>query len=189
MSPPEFTSTFSMGRTFRFTTVAALVRQPITRAMLLNLYTMATTTTNQNRLITAIKLKRVRVWGSVSVLGSAPGDVQVEWLSSNAPSVIHSDTGNGIRPPRVSTKPPPDTSERWWSISGSNETENLFTISCPMYTTIDIACSVRLADNEAAVAAESGTAAGATVGRVYWNYLDGFASKQCAPRGGVTILP
>jgi hypothetical protein len=91
--------------------------------------------------------------------------------------------------PFVDTVPPPDSSDRWWSISGTNESEVLFEISCLTGTTIDIDCTLRFADNEAAVAAEAGTALGAVAGTVYYNYLDGFAAKKLAPVGGVTVLP
>ena len=75
------------------------------------------------------------------------------------------------------------------SISGVNETETLFNLSCPAGSVVDVTLSVRAPDNEAAVTGESGTAAAATAGRVYWNYLDGFAAKTLAPQGGVRTLP
>lgn len=188
--PPEFVPTFTMGHKFRFVVPSGAVsKKPITRAMLLNLYTMATTDTLQSRLITAIKLKRIEIWGTVPALGATPGNVQLEWVGTNAPSTLHSDTSNGIMPAYISTRPPIDSSDRWWSISGSGETDQLCLISCPQFSTIDVTCSIRFADDEAAVAAEPGTGAAATAGTVYWNYLDGFASKQFAPAGGVTILP
>ncbi len=150
---------------------------------------MATTTTNQNRIFTAVKLRRVDVWSGVPALGTAPQTVTVEWKGNQAPSTIHSDTGSGVIPAHISTVPPMDSSDRWWSISGSNESEVLFVVGGGVGTVVDVLVTVRLADDEAAVAAENGTAAGATVGRVYFNYLDGFASKLFAPLGGVTILP
>lgn len=190
ISPPEFVPTLSLGHKFRFSTGVAFTGLPVTRAMLLNLYTMATTTSNQNRLVTAVKLKRVQVWGSPPIMGSgAPTTVVVEWLGNQAPSTIHSDTGMGVRPSYVSSRPPVDSSDRWWSISGTNESEVLFKISGPIGTVIDIQAAVRLADDEAAVAAENGTAVMSTVGKVYFNYLDGFASKLLTPAGGVSILP
>lgn len=158
--------------------------------MLLNLYSMATTTTNQNRIITAIKLKRVRVWGQPAAVGAAPASVQIEWVSNQAPSTLHSDMAIGVRPAFIETKPPADSSAKWWSISGSNETEVLFKLSSVGGgIQVDIQTAVQFADDEGAVSAENGTAASATVGKVYWNYLDGFASKQLSPVGGVTVLP
>jgi hypothetical protein len=190
LSPPKFVPTISLGHKFRFTTgTNSVVFQGITRAMLLNLYTMATGTTVQNRILTAVKIKRVSVWGGVPALGGAPTSIEVEWLGSNAPSTIHTDSSMGVRPSFVTTVPPRDSSDRWWSISGQNETEVLLVLTIPAGSIIDLDLSIRLADNEAAVLAESGTAAAATAGEVYWNYLDGFASKKLMPAGGVTVLP
>jgi len=191
--PPEFESTFSTGHKFRFTYDATggnlFTSLPITRAMLLNLYTMATTTTNQFRLITAIKLNRVQMWCQPPALDGVTHTVSCEWRGANAPSTIHSDSTIGVRPAYVSTRPPEHSSSGWWSISGNLETEVLCALSGAGGTIVDIDCSVKFADSEAAVAGEAGTGAGAVVGTVYWNYLDGFTSNVLIPIGGVRALP
>lgn len=189
-SPPEFVPTIMFGHKFRFTNgTNPFSAVPVTRAMLLNLYQMASTTTQQNRLITGIKLNRVTMWGNPPAGGGAGATVSIEWVGNQSPSTIHSDTTMGIRPAIVRSRPPVDSSNRWWSISGSNESEQLFKLSGPAGTIIDVDCSVRFVDDEAQVSGENGTGAGALAGTVYWNYLDGFASKKLAPVGGVTILP
>jgi hypothetical protein len=190
LSPPEFVPTMSLGHKFRFSSVTqTFTSLPITRAMLLNLYTLADTTTLQWRVITAIKLNRIRMWCQPPALGSAPSTCVVEWKGLNSPSTIHSDTAIGVRPAFVSSRPPPDSSNRWWSISASNESEVLVNLSGAAGTVIDVDCSVRFADDEGAVNGESGTGAAATAGQAYWNYLDGFASKILTPVGGVRVLP
>jgi hypothetical protein len=187
--PPEFVPTFAIGHKFRFqNSNTAATALPITRAMLLNLYTMATTTTNQNRLITAIKLVKIQVWGQPPALGSAPTPSVVEWVGNHAPSTIHSDTPIGVNPSYVKTRAPAD-SNRWWSISGTDESEVLCKLSAPVGSTFDVSVTLRFADDEAAVSGENGTGAAATVGRVYWNFLDGFTSGKLIPVGGVTLLP
>lgn len=188
-SPPEFVSTLSLGHRFRFVAVSAFSRLSITRAMLLNLYTMATTTTNQFRLISGIKLNRISMWGQPAALGSTATPLLVEWLGQYSPSTIHSDTPIGVRPAYVRTRPPIDAAERWWTLSGNNETETLARLSGSAGTVIDVEVSIRLSDDESAAAGENGTGAASAVGTVYWNYLDGFASKMLAPTGGVTVLP
>jgi len=190
MSPPEFVPTFSTGHKFRFQSTAGFTNGvPVTRANLLNLFTMATTTTDQFRLIIGIKLNRIRMWSQPPALGSATTPILIEWLGLNSPSTIHSDTAVGVRPGFVNSRPPVDSSDRWWSISGNNESEVLCNLVGPAGTIVDVDCSVRFADNEAAVAGEAGTGAAATVGKVYFNFLDGFASKLLAPTGGVSNLP
>jgi len=190
LSPPEFVPTLSLGHKFRFSSGAAgFSAQSITRSMLLNLVTMATTTTNQFRVFEAIKLNRVSMWGQPPALAGAPTSVAVEWVGTNSPSTIHSDSAVGVRPAYLSSRPPPQSSNIWWSISGMGETDELMRLSGPAGTIIDIDVTLRLVDDEAAVAGESGTGAASTVGTVYWNYLDGFASKKLAPVGGVRTLP
>jgi len=188
MSPPEFVPTFSTGHRFRFSGSGTATKS-ITRAMLLNLFTMATTTTDQYRLITGVKLNRIRMWAEPAALGAVQPMIAVEWIGLNSPSTIHSDTSMGVRPAVLTSRPPVDSSNRWWSISGSNESEVLVKITPAVGAIIDVDCSVRFADDEAPVVAQGGTAAAATVGQVYWNYLDGFASKTLIPVGGVSVLP
>lgn len=182
-------ATPALGHKFRFIGTGGGVAVPITRAQLLNLYTIATTTTNQNRLITAIKLNRVQAWAQPPILGTMATPIVVEWEGNQAPSTIHSDTAVGVRPAYVDTRPPRDASNRWWSISGSNESEVLFRLTVPIGSIIDITCAIRMADDEGAVAGENGTTAAATVGKVYFNYLDGFSTQVFKPEGGVSVLP
>jgi hypothetical protein len=129
------------------------------------------------------------MWGQPAALGGSNGSIVIEWEGNNAPSTIHSDTSIGVKPSYLSCKPPPDSSNRWWSISGSSETEVLCNLTYQAGTIIDMHVSLRFADDEAPVAAENGTGAAATVGHVYFNYLDGFASKHLTPVGGPTVLP
>ncbi len=189
LAPPEFVSTLALGHRFRFTGASGASAKSITRGMLLNLVSMATTTTNQFRILQAVRVKRVQVWSQPVTLGTAATAVVVEWVGNQAPSTIHSDTSVGVMPGYVSSRPPRDSSNRWWSISGSNESETLFKITCPTGSIIDVSLTCRLIDDESATAAENGTGAASTVGTIYWNYLDGFASKAFAPVGGVTVLP
>lgn len=158
----------------------------ITRKNLLNLVVMATAANQSNRIIEAIRLRSVEVWTSPPALGTAPASCSVEWVGSNAPSTLSSDTSMGVLPAHVKTKPPPRSSDQWWSMSGADETDPLFTIIAPAESIADVAVTLRFVDNEAATA--GGVPAGATVGQVYYDYLDGIASGTWAPVG-VAILP
>jgi len=191
--PPEFVSTMSFGHKFRFTYDAVgsnvFTSLPITRAMLLNLVTVATTTSAQYRLIAAIKLNRIQMWCQPPALDGIPHSISCEWRGANAPSTLHSDSTMGIRPAYLSTRPPPNSSAGWWTSTSSTESEVLCALSGSGGSIVDVDCSVRLIDNEAADAGEDGTGAGAVAGTVYWNYLDGFASNFLIPLGGVRVLP
>jgi len=71
-------------------------------------------------------------------------------------------------------------------MSGTDESDPLFIITAPTESIVDVAVTLRLVDNEAATA--GGVPAGANVGQVYYDYLDGIASGTWAPVS-VAILP
>jgi len=189
-SPPEFISTLLVTQKLRFEALTGpAVKVPITRAQIQNLVTMATTTTVQNRLFAAAKLTRVQVWSPTASTG-IPSTSSVEWLGLNSPSVTHSDTSMGMmRNAHIDTRPPNKASERLWSTNGQDENEVLFSISCPQYAIVDVTIVFRMIDSEGAIAGESGTGAGSVAGRIYLNYLDGFASKILAPISNGLTLP
>jgi hypothetical protein len=95
-----------------------------------------------------------------------------------------------VQPAYLDTRPPKESSAQWWCLSGTNETEVLFKLTGPVGTVVDVHCDVRYIDSQNATAAENGTGAASSVGKVYWNYLDGFAgTKGYTPTGGVAVLP
>jgi len=179
--PPPFTATISANKTFRFSSGTNAGTFPITRGMLLNLVSMCSVAvgSSQARLLNAVRLKSVEMWGNPPLLGGVPVVTSVEWVGQNSPSTLISDTSMGVNAAHVLARPPPDSSNRWWSITGSNESEVLFEIEVPAGTIIDVKAAIRFIDDEAGVSAEAGAAA--TLGTVYYNYLDGFASKKLAP--------
>lgn len=191
VKPPEIVSTVCAGHTFRFLGSTAGTAIPVSRANLLNLMSMATTTTNQFRVLSAIKIKRVTLWNEPVALGGAPVAASIEWSGSDdEPSTIHSDTALGVRPAFVSTVPPKQSLAAFWSTSGaSNEADILFFIRTASTAVVDIQCSLRYVDDEIATASENGTAAGSAVGTIYFHPLDGFASGLLPASGGVRVLP
>jgi hypothetical protein len=187
LGPPEFVPTIKDRRhKFRF-----LAGSPstvsITRQNLLNLYVMATTATATARIIEAIRLRKIELWTQPPVLGNPPITAQVEWLGTNSPSIVHSDTAMGVRPAHVMTKPPPTSSNQWWSISGSVETDVLFALTFPTGTVIDITCELRFVEQEAPTAGP--VVLGATPGQIYGATLDGNGVSGVLPPIGYTVLP
>jgi len=71
-------------------------------------------------------------------------------------------------------------------MSGTDESDPLFTIIAPAESIVDVAVTLRLVDNEVGTAGDA--PAGANVGQVYYDYLDGIASGTWAPVS-VAILP
>jgi hypothetical protein len=71
-------------------------------------------------------------------------------------------------------------------MSGSQETDPLFSITVPANTIIDIVVDLRLVESEAPTAGD--VPAGAILGQLYGNYLDGIASGKLSP-DGYAVLP
>jgi hypothetical protein len=190
LQPPPFTPTLALSHKFRFVSGGNSGTFGITRKNLLNLVVMANSTTTTVRLFEAIRLKNVEIWGNPSALGSAPVTLQLEWLGENSPSTVVSDTSMGVRPAHVSSSPPPSSSNRWWSISGTSESDVLFNMTVPTDCVIDVTTELRFVEQEAPTAGEAAVAA--TSGQVYGDYLDGIVtgvgSSSLAPVGYV-VLP
>lgn len=187
MQPPPYIPTLSLSHKFRFLSGTNSGNFSITRGNLLNLLVTATTAITTVRQATAVRLKSVEVWTNPTALGSAPPGVRIEWLGENSPSTIMSDVPMGVRPGHIRAIPPPSSSNRWWSISGMSEADVLFVLGLPANAVIDVTLDMRLVVNESPVAGD--VPAGAAVGQVYCDYLDGLASGKLNPDGGYLALP
>jgi len=179
--PPQFVPTMALSHKFRYINGANSGVFTITRANLLNQILVATSAVTTVRLFEGIRLQSVEVWANPTALGSAPTEVQVEWLGENSPSTLNSDMTMGVRPSHVATTPPPSSSNRWWSMSGSQETDQLFLMRLPADCVIDVVCELRFVEAETPTAGD--IPAGAVLGTLYGDYLDGIASGKLVPVG------
>jgi len=177
----------AFGHTFRFYgTFGEPTSVTVSRKELLNLVLVATSGITTARIFEAIRLTRLRLWVNPPTGGSVSTTGSIEWVGQNAPSIIKQDTSMGIEPAYVQTKPPPRSSDQWWSMSGSDESDDLFTITVYGTAILDVHVSVRLVDTEAPTAGSVPVAA--TLGQLYYNYLDSDSSSVWVPQGG-TVLP
>ncbi len=181
IQPPPFVPTVRASHKFRFTSDANNGVYNIDRASLLNLLVVATSATTTVRLVEGIRLREVEMWSNPTALGSPPSSLQIEWTGENAPSVVISDTSMGVRPAHVRSRPPARSSAQWWSMSGSQETDNLFQISVPQNSVIDLTVDLRFVEQESPTAGETPT--GAALGHIYCDALDGVISGQLTPVG------
>lgn len=179
LSVPPFTATVQTTHRFRFANTTNSGQFSITRKNLLNLLQVATSTVTTVRLLQAVRLKSVEMWGNPIALGSPPTELRLEWSGENSPSTFVSDFGMGVRPAHVRTTPPASSSNRWWSISGSSETDVLFILLLPANVVIDVSLELRFVDAEAPTAGD--VPVGATLGQLYANYLDGKAGSKLSP--------
>jgi hypothetical protein len=181
--PPQFNTTLTVNHKFRFTALIANVSVPISRQNLLNLIFMATSATAGDRIYSAIRLRRVTVWSPI-LATFAPQTVSIEWMGQYAPSNIRSDTSEGTQPAVISSKPPKFSSTGMWGLSGSDEADIAFNLTCPVGAVIDVDVTFKLVDHEPQQT--TGEAyIGETIGVVYYNYLDGYATKMLLAAGGV----
>jgi len=183
---PPFVPTLSLSHKFRFQNGANSGSYTITRGNLLNLLLVTPTAITSARILQAVRLKRVSVWANPSALGAAPTEIELEWFGENSPSTTISDSTMGVRPAHIDSAPPPSSSNRWWSISGTLESDSMFSMVLPADCIIDVTLELRLVEAEAPTAGD--VPAGATIGRLYGDYLDGIASAKLSPLG-LAILP
>jgi len=187
VQPPAFTPTVrTKSHKFRFVNAAGTGGSAINRRNLLNLLLVATSATSSVRIIEGIRLRLVEMWANPTALGSAPNTLQIEWIGENSPSTVISDTSMGVLPAHVRTTPPPSSSNRWWSMSGSLETDQLFSLVLPANTIVDVTVDMRFVEQEAPTLGD--IPVGATLGQLYGNYLDGSTTAVLAPVG-YTVLP
>jgi len=177
--PPPFVPTISLNHKFRFTNGANTGAYAITRAQLLNLVLYTPTAVTSVRLFQGVRLRKIEIWANPTALGAPPTVLNLEWLGENGPSTLISDTTMGVRPAHVLSKPPARSSAQWWSQSGQQETDVLFSMLLPANCVIDVSLDLRLVETEGTTAGD--VPAGAGVGQLYGDYLDGLASGKLAP--------
>jgi len=187
LQPPPFIPTMKVQHRFRFVSgTNSATGLSITRKQLLNLVLYTPTAITSVRLFEAVRLRKVMMWANPTALGAPPNTLQIEWFGENSPSVSISDTGMGIRPAHVSSAPPASSSNRWWSMTGSLESDQMFALTFPANTVIDVILDCRLVETELPTAGD--VPAGAVIGQLYGDYLDGLASGLLSPIG-YTVLP
>jgi hypothetical protein len=190
--PPQINTSWIVGKTCRFNKVTSTTSYGVTRAALLDLFVMATSSTAAYRIFDSVKLRRIRIWGQPPG-SAAPGSANVapissavQWLSSLGPSKVVSDQGIGSAfGSRLDTRPPKNSLASFWSLTASDETEVLFyvTLNPGDVLDLDLTCTIQnnLYGGDAPV---SITIIAGTTGTVYMTALDISASGA-----GALILP
>lgn len=164
--PPQFDATVKFTHRFRYQANTALSTL-FSRASLLNFLVEGVSTTSIARLIAAIKINKITIYGMSASNATNPigtNTISLEWLSDLGTTVIKSDTGNSIEPAKVETGPPLLSRASFWSRSGTNESENLFRIILGAGNIVDFDVSVVLFNDDTPFTI--GTT-GAVVGQLY----------------------
>lgn len=167
----QYAADWRLTRKYRFAATAA-VSTTITRANLLDLVVLPTTTSACYRLFTSVRVVSIEVWGEDPLFASAATEVEVEWTSEDGPNTSVSSMSCGDQPAHIKTRPPKRSLAGFWGDAGYDESTQLFTISVPIGSTIDLMV-------ETVMPAFSGVSLGPTsvanltVGQVTMVKLDG----------------
>jgi hypothetical protein len=178
--PKQFASSVRFKKQMRFKSTAAAVVN-ITRLDLLQLLmvNLAGTVVN-TRLIAGIKLNRIEMFDSQQSSTNFGNPTSIEWLSNLGPTTLFSETGTQFQPAHVVSSPPPQSLCSFWSITGSNESEILFTLNIGSGGIVDCWFDIVLFDGESVVTFNTNTVG--TTGQLYMGYLDG-------PGAGTVLQP
>jgi len=169
----------------------------ITGKNLLNWVAMAATTTTSYRMFSAIKIKSFELWGSTTIstssgVGVIEPSLTFEWYGvSSANSFNNSSkyesTSEPDRPAHLLMRPPKGSSQSMWISSGGmfDTTDTIIAISGPIGAVIEYRFQACMSEDDTVFGAEAPVAA--TVGRVYYDYLDGRTSGNIIPIGNVVV--
>jgi len=198
-TPPMLNADVKSGHIFRFQVnyTSSPVSFSITRAKLLQLLIMnAKSDTTNYRLLASIRLNSVSVYPIASTGGGAGGDAiatntLMSWLSTNGPDTNLSITSTPLHPRALHSRPPKTSLAKFWSRTGSNESEVLFIFSPANNSIIDLHCTIVLqnqilsADPPVLVT----TGASGVAGTIYTVPLDGVAiTPQLSPIAYSTLV-
>jgi hypothetical protein len=179
---------------FRFKASAAVTDVAISTADLMSLLVMATSTTTSHGLVSAIRLRKVSLWGPPAA-DLVPVTCSIEFVNVLANSgfgqkrLIHSDTSIGAtRVAAVTAVPPIGTpAASWQNVTSATATTNGagFILNGPLNMTIDVDVDMVLQNGEAPFTGPAIT--GGTTGTIYLNSLDGAAAGILEPLNYVPI--
>lgn len=178
--PPQFRANTQFAHRIRYTGAASF-SSTVSRGQLLSTFLLNLANgTSFGRLVSAIRVKRIEMWGAAVTSASSAASVAVTWLSNYGPNSEVSDSSTSTASPaHLITGPPAQSLASFWSIAGSNESEIVFRVAGPIGTIIDVWYDFTLVDGVGTTVTT--TNAGST-NNLYVTDLDG-------PAGSAQIVP
>lgn len=170
LKPPPFSANPKHMHKFRFLSTSAVTNSMINSDYLIGICGgTATTTSNVACRAVTARIVSVELWSAVSPAVSSTATIQ--WMGINTPNTEVSDTSFGSAyPVHLKSKPPKNALAGFWTVQGV--TQNLFRISAPSSTVIDVVVEWVEATDAAGVT--NYTVAGATIGYPYYGRLDSY---------------
>jgi len=193
--PGPYNPRSSITRKFRFVAQATL-NSSMAGSSLLNLIHHAATATTSFPLYQAVRLVKVEMFGAPTSSG-VYSEANLRFYGHRSKEQTYEDNGNGTFPAHVSAHPDPDSdSGRWISFldTATEQQTVLFNVIGATGTTVDVTLEAMFADPLLS-SPHTLTCAAATVGALYFNYLDNTAlngatvgNGNLSPIGAVTAL-
>jgi len=185
LAPPTFNAAVVIRKKLRFVASGA-GQANVTQQNILDLLCVATSATAAYRLMSAVRIRNITVWGPMSS-SLVPVTVSVEYPNVSyisGPTKIRSDSSMGAtKAGLVIFPPPPDSMQVNWLADNSQIAAILQIVTGSV---VDIDLDLVLQNGETPVAV-SAAVAGATVGEIYCRALDSTGSKLLTPVSYPTI--
>jgi hypothetical protein len=178
--PPPFDASVTFGKTMRFSCTTA-VNLSVQRSDLLAMFVMATGANTSYRLMSAVKLRRIRIWSNPpGVAAAGARTTSILWLSEQGPARLVSDSGIGSTfGAKLSSVPPSGSLAGFWSITGVDESVQLFILQLNVGDVVDVDLTFQLQNDMfggTQTTPTSQSITGGTVGQVFVRAL-GFGSS------------
>jgi hypothetical protein len=185
--PTPYKDVISTFQKFRFQSNSAFTNVNFGANDLLDILFLATSTTNGSRVLDAVRLVNIEMWGAMSST-LVPVTTEIEYVFGGASTggagggdASRSSTTIGSdHPAWVKLAPPAHSNAQFWQGSGASNT--LFQLSGPLNTIIDITLEMRFNNTLATSALQHPTLVAATAGALYVGGLDGL-------RSATTVFP
>jgi hypothetical protein len=185
--PPRFKANFEVSKTFRFAASSGTTVN-ITPDDLLDLWCMATTANSAYRILTAVRLNSISIWGPMAAtLDPVTVAIEFQSLSSGAPfgapTRSVSDTSMGSTECAfVKTSPPPKSlAAQWWNSGLTTGVDNVMSLTFPLNAIVDVQLTGICGPGSGLSSQVGAAVAAATVGEIYVRALDS--------NGGVVLVP
>jgi hypothetical protein len=174
IKPPQLSANIVLSHVFRFRSTSGSPVSVTGAQILRSTGMIAGTAILGYPIASSFRLSRVRVWTPPASQG-ASATVALLWINSAGTTAYAnkevSDTTVSVsHPAYIDATPPRGTLNGFWRVADDN---NVFTLTAPVGSIIDMHVSVLLGDGPQTAATGSVVLTGATAGYMYYAALDG----------------
>jgi len=184
-TPSQISSNVVTSHKFRFTATSAYSSHIMISYLLGCAGTIGTATNSATtNIYRSVRIKSVEVWSPIASIGSF-ATCSVNWFTNSTytNSIEVSDTSVSVTTPaHVISRPPKNSLASFWLNLATDE--NVFVLTCPTGSIIDVSLQLVVSDDEAA--ATTNSVATAVIGTLYYLALDGPSSNLLVPVSLVT---